>query len=86
MLKHPKSHYRKITHNGYKWRGFADGLHFFSRKQQNPDVSYTCYQYASLQCLESDLEDGTFKELAEYDQQRPNGFTEADKQALEGAY
>ncbi len=84
MLKHPKSYYRKFKHNGYKWQGFAEGLHHFSRKEINPNVPYTAYRYACLQCLESDLGDGTFIDLAEYDTQRPNGFTEKDKRILNG--
>lgn len=49
-MKEKKEYYKKLNPNGFKWHGFINGLHLFV-KQVNR-------KYLSVQCNESDLNNG----------------------------
>lgn len=64
--KHKKKHYIDLSHNGFKWVGYWDGLHHFSKQKQYPLNGRWEGGYLELKCLESDIEDGSWKYLADH--------------------
>jgi len=55
-MKHSKAHYKNLPkHNGFKWFGYDNGYHHFSKHIHGKG-------YAHIKLLESDLEcDKNFK-------------------------
>lgn len=62
-MKYKKSYYQKLAHVGYRWAGFWDNHHHFEKG------SYTEGGFYDMAVTELDLEDGSWKFMAE------NGFT-----------
>lgn len=56
-MKHPEEHYKKITHNGFKWWGFVDGLHNFSKKEGKG--------FINMKVREEQLTNGDFEFMAD---------------------
>ena len=53
-MEHTKSHYRKITRNGFKWWGFVDGFHNFSKQVDTG-------KWFNIRCREDQLTNGDFE-------------------------
>ena len=60
-MKHHKQHYKDLRYNGFRWFGFIDGIHHFSKKVTNG--------YLEMQLVEEDLENGNAEFMSE------NGLT-----------
>jgi hypothetical protein len=66
-MKHSKSHYKSITHNGYQWGGYdGNDMHFFTKEVKE---GYRVVGYLELKCSEEDLTNGNFEFMAD------NGLT-----------
>jgi hypothetical protein len=59
-MKHPKSFYRSLSHAGYSWGGFWDGHHVFVKPANSQGGVF------EMRVLESDIEDGSWKFMAEH--------------------
>lgn len=72
-MKYKKSHYQALpSHNGFKWGGFWDGFHHFAKtvKSWHEPISETESIVHEQGCLdmavlESDIEDGSWKFMAD---------------------
>jgi len=58
-MKHLKSFYRDLSHAGYSWGGFWDGHHVFTKSANNLGGVF------EMKVLESDIDDGSWKFMAE---------------------
>lgn len=58
-MKHPKAHYMGLSHAGYSWGGFWDGFHHFQKRANDAGG------FLHMKLLESDIEDGSWKFMAE---------------------
>jgi hypothetical protein len=59
QMKHPKSYYKNLpTYNGYKWFGYENGKHLFSKKEGNG--------YSTIKAKEEDLNNGNIEFMTQY--------------------
>lgn len=58
-MRHPKCHYMGLNHAGFSWGGFWDGHHVFTKRANDAGGFF------EMKVLESDIEDGSWKFMAE---------------------
>ena len=51
---HSKEHYKTLSKDGYKWTGFWDKFHHFTKEVNNPRG------YLTVACTDEDLTNGNF--------------------------
>ena len=58
-MKQKKQFYQDLpTYNGFKWSGYWDKFHHFTKKVDNG--------YLEIKCTESDIESGNIIDMANY--------------------